>query len=89
MLTGFPHVLKRYGLHADVRVVLDLYRVMELGLVNNLGPFLTRHNTWSVNHAVIMLPSHLLSGTTSLGSTPTIIVLSMLLSETQPHLNTG
>ena len=37
MLTGFPHVLKRYGLHADVRVVMDLYRVMEMGLVNSLG----------------------------------------------------
>ena len=37
MLTGFPHVLKRYGLHADVRVVMDLYRVMEMGLVDSLG----------------------------------------------------
>ena len=37
MLSSFPHTLKRYGLDADVRVLLDLYRTFELGLVSNLG----------------------------------------------------
>ena len=37
MLSSFPHTLKRFGLDADVRVLLDLYRTFELGLVSNLG----------------------------------------------------
>ncbi len=37
MFTSFPHTLQRFGLDADVRVLMDLYQVMELGLVSNLG----------------------------------------------------
>ena len=37
MLSSFPHTLKRFGFDADVRVLLDLYRVFELGLVSSLG----------------------------------------------------
>ena len=37
MFSSFPHTLKRFGLDADVRVLLDLYRTFELGLVSNLG----------------------------------------------------
>ena len=37
MFSSFPHALRRYGLHSDVRNLMDLYRLMELGLVSNLG----------------------------------------------------
>ncbi|MGK5094428.1 hypothetical protein WDW89_20730 [Deltaproteobacteria bacterium TL4] len=37
MLDSFPHVLRRYGLDVDVRVLLELFKTMEMGLVSNLG----------------------------------------------------
>jgi uncharacterized protein with von Willebrand factor type A (vWA) domain len=37
MFSDFPHTLRRYGIDADVRVILDMYRTMESGLVTNLG----------------------------------------------------
>ena len=37
MLNSFPHVLRDYGLDVDVRVLLELFQTMEMGLVTNLG----------------------------------------------------
>ena len=37
MFSGFPQTLKNYGFDTDVRVLIDLYRTMEIGLVTNLG----------------------------------------------------
>ena len=37
MFSSFPHTLKRYGLDTDIRLLLDIYRTMEMGLVTNLG----------------------------------------------------
>jgi len=37
MFTGFPQTLKNYGFDTDVRVLMDFYRTMEIGLVTNLG----------------------------------------------------
>ena len=84
MLTGFPHVLKRYGLHADVRVVMDLYRVMEMGLINSLGSLFE-----TANHAVTMLRTPWHSGTIFLELTPPITAQSMLRSGILRHLNIG
>ena len=37
MLSSFPHTLRRFGLEVDVRLLLELYQTMEMGLVTNLG----------------------------------------------------
>ncbi len=37
MFYSFPNSLRNYGLDADVRFLMDLYRTMEIGLVTNLG----------------------------------------------------
>ena len=37
MFSGFPQTLRRYGLDTDVRVLLELYSTMEIGLITNLG----------------------------------------------------
>ncbi|MDG1177146.1 MAG: hypothetical protein QGI53_00145 [SAR324 cluster bacterium] len=37
MFSGFPHTLRRYGFDTDVRVLMELYRTMEIGLITNLG----------------------------------------------------
>lgn len=37
MLSSFPHVLRNYGLDVDVRLLLELYHTIEMGLVTNLG----------------------------------------------------
>ena len=36
MFTGFPQTLRQYGFKTDVRVLLDIYHTMEMGLVTNL-----------------------------------------------------
>ena len=37
MFSDFPQTLRRYGINADVRIIMDIYRSMELGIVTNLG----------------------------------------------------
>jgi len=37
MFSGFPQTLRKYGFKTDVRILLDIYRTMEMGLVTNLG----------------------------------------------------
>ena len=37
MFSGFPSVLRKHGLQADVRTILHLYTLMSRGLVKNLG----------------------------------------------------
>ena len=37
MFSGFPHTLRHYGFDTDVRVLMELYRTMEIGLITNLG----------------------------------------------------
>ena len=37
MFSSFPHKLKNYGLDVDARLLIDIYRTMEMGLVTNLG----------------------------------------------------
>ena len=37
MFSDFPQTLRRYGIDADVRVIMDMYRTMEMGIVTNLG----------------------------------------------------
>ena len=37
MFSDFPQTLRRYGIDADVRVIMDMYRTMEKGIVTNLG----------------------------------------------------
>jgi len=37
MFSYFPQTLRRYGIDADVRVIMDMYRTMEMGIVTNLG----------------------------------------------------
>ena len=37
MLSSLPSVLKSYGLKSDVRTILDLYKLMGEGLIQNLG----------------------------------------------------
>lgn len=37
MFSGFPAELKKHGLAADVRTVLNIYRLMSYGLVRNIG----------------------------------------------------
>ena len=37
MFSDFPQILRRYGIDADVRVIMDMYRTMEMGIVTNLG----------------------------------------------------
>jgi Uncharacterized protein conserved in bacteria len=37
MFSEFPQTLRRYGIDADVRLIMDMYRTMEMGIVTNLG----------------------------------------------------
>src|SRR4051794_9265957 len=37
MLTSFPAELRKHGLHADVRTIIQLYTLMSRGLVQDLG----------------------------------------------------
>ncbi len=37
MFSDFPQTLRRYGIDADIRVIIDMYRTMESGIVTNLG----------------------------------------------------
>ena len=37
MFSGFPQTLRRYGVDSDVRVLMELYQTMEIGLITNLG----------------------------------------------------
>ena len=37
MFSGFPQTLRRYGFDSDVRVLMELYHIMEIGLITNLG----------------------------------------------------
>jgi len=37
MLTTFPSELRKHGLQADVRTILNLYTLMSRGLIGNLG----------------------------------------------------
>ncbi len=37
MFSEFPQTLRRYGIDADIRVIMDMYRTMEMGIVTNLG----------------------------------------------------
>ena len=37
MFSDFPQTLRRYGIDADVRLIMDIYRTMEIGIVTNLG----------------------------------------------------
>ena len=37
MFSDFPQTLRRYGIDADVRVIMDIYQTMEMGIVTNLG----------------------------------------------------
>ena len=37
MFSDFPQTLRRYGIDSDVRVIIDMYRTMEMGIVTNLG----------------------------------------------------
>ena len=37
MFTSFPHALRRFGIRADSRSLIELYRCMSYGLVLNLG----------------------------------------------------
>ena len=37
MFSDFPQTLRRYGIDADVRVIMDMYRTMGKGIVTNLG----------------------------------------------------
>ncbi len=37
MFSNFPQTLRRYGIDSDVRVIMDMYRTMEMGIVTNLG----------------------------------------------------
>ncbi len=37
MFSDFPQTLRRYGIDADVRVTMDMYCTMEMGIVTNLG----------------------------------------------------
>ena len=37
MFSSFPQTLRNYGFDTDVRVLMDLYLTMEMGLVTNLG----------------------------------------------------
>nr|ADI18191.1 uncharacterized protein conserved in bacteria [uncultured delta proteobacterium HF0200_39N20] len=37
MFSYFPQTLRRYGIDADVRVIMDMYSTMEMGIVTNLG----------------------------------------------------
>jgi len=37
MFSDFPQTLRRYGIDADVRIIMDIYSTMEKGIVSNLG----------------------------------------------------
>ena len=37
MFSSFPQTLRRYGFNTDVRVLMELYSTMEIGLITNLG----------------------------------------------------
>jgi len=37
MFSDFPQTLRRYGIDADVKIIMDMYRTMENGIVTNLG----------------------------------------------------
>lgn len=37
MLNSFPHTLRRYGLHADARLLLEVFALAERGVITNLG----------------------------------------------------
>jgi len=89
MFSGFPHTLRRYGFDTDVRVLMELYRTMELGLITNLGSLFDIGQHLICKSRREIAPYTLAFWDHFLGIDSTNYNSLMMRSATLPHLNIG